>query len=420
MKFVDLFAGIGGFHVALDKLGFECVFASEINEELRKLYTQNFGISCVGDIRNVENVNIPTHDILCAGFPCQSFSQAGTQSGLQDNRGNLFYEITRILAHHNPKYFILENVPNLVKHDNGETFKIIQQELKNLGYFLKSEVLSPHQFGIPQIRKRIFIVGSKDEEEINKFIFPKPIENNNINIRSVLDTDLDNIVKVEKRQLDCINTWQKIISAIPSTSKLPSFPIWTTEFGATYPFEKKATLKYSLSDLKKFKGAFGINLNVQNKEILKEKLPTYVVNNENEIFPKWKVRFIQQNRVFYREHKKLLKPFIEKLKTFPHSWQKFEWNCKGEIRDLKHHILQFRSSGLRVKRANYSPSLIASTMTQLPIIGWEMRYMTEIEAARLQSLEGIKLPSRRTAAFKSLGNAVNAKIVESICENFSL
>ncbi len=118
MRFIDLFAGLGGFHLALRELGHECVFASELDEKLREIYLANFGIQPAGDIRNIPLDDIPPHDILCAGFPCQPFSKAGSQEGMNDTeRGMLFYEILRIIDYHKPKYIILENVPNIKKHN---------------------------------------------------------------------------------------------------------------------------------------------------------------------------------------------------------------------------------------------------------------------------------------------------------------
>jgi len=126
--FIDLFAGLGGFHLALKKLGCRCVFASELQPELRNLYSVNFGMECSGDINNVDITNdIPAHNILCAGFPCQPFSKAGKRQGFEDEkeRGNLFYKIMEILDYHNPEFVILENVPNLKSHDGGKTYATI-------------------------------------------------------------------------------------------------------------------------------------------------------------------------------------------------------------------------------------------------------------------------------------------------------
>ena len=138
MKFIDLFAGLGGFHLALVGLGHECVFASELNNDLRDLYERNFNIRPAGDIRKVSLEDIPKHDILCAGFPCQPFSKAGNQDGLENtNLGNLYKEIIRIIENHKPNYFLLENVPHLESHNNGETWAIIENQLKRQGYDVK-------------------------------------------------------------------------------------------------------------------------------------------------------------------------------------------------------------------------------------------------------------------------------------------
>ncbi|MEQ2439144.1 DNA cytosine methyltransferase, partial [Phocaeicola vulgatus] len=134
LKFIDLFAGLGGFHLALEKLGCECVFASEIQTELRTLYERNHGIICHGDINEVDiEKDIPEHDILCGGFPCQPFSQAGKQKGFGDeNRGNLFYKIWDILQCKKPEFVFLENVPNLKSHDEGNTYRVIHETLSRL------------------------------------------------------------------------------------------------------------------------------------------------------------------------------------------------------------------------------------------------------------------------------------------------
>ncbi|WP_081741556.1 DNA cytosine methyltransferase [Bacteroides reticulotermitis] len=151
MKFIDLFAGLGGFHLALEKLGHKCVFASEIISELRELYQTNHGMECSGDINAIKIKDIPKHDILCAGFPCQPFSQAGFQRGFEDEKsGNFFYKIMEILEHHKPEFVFLENVPNLKTHDGGKTYEIIHTTLETL-YDVREDIISPHYFGIPHI-----------------------------------------------------------------------------------------------------------------------------------------------------------------------------------------------------------------------------------------------------------------------------
>ena len=154
LRFIDLFAGLGGFHLALHELGHNCVFASELDNELRELYKLNHNVlnpdkNIRGNIHQVAVNEIPAHDILCAGFPCQPFSQAGKRKGLNDPvNGNHFSKIIEILKYHKPKYVLLENVPNLKGHDNGETWLTIKKQLKDVGYYIDFKILSPHEFGI--------------------------------------------------------------------------------------------------------------------------------------------------------------------------------------------------------------------------------------------------------------------------------
>lgn len=180
MTFIDLFAGVGGFHLALMRGGGECLFVSEIDINAQKTYIANFpNTKIYGDITLIPSSNIPSHDVLCAGFPCQPFSIAGYQKGFDDVRGTLFFDICRITQTHKPKVLLLENVKNLKTHNNGQTFKTIIKNLKDLGYEVYSEVLnaSTHS-NIPQNRERIFIVAFNKNKVKNhqNFLFPKPIK----------------------------------------------------------------------------------------------------------------------------------------------------------------------------------------------------------------------------------------------------
>jgi DNA (cytosine-5)-methyltransferase 1 len=160
LKFIDLFCGIGGFHQALNKLGFKCVFASDIDENCRKTYKNNYNLQPEGDITKIDIDKIPNFDILCGGFPCQPFSKAGFQKGFNDTRGNLFFDICKIVKIHNPMYLILENVRNLASHDNGNTWKVIRKSIKEMGYYTYDEpvLLNVLHFNIPQNRERVVIM----------------------------------------------------------------------------------------------------------------------------------------------------------------------------------------------------------------------------------------------------------------------
>lgn len=172
-RFIDLFCGIGGFHLALSSFGATCVFASEINEAACNVYEKNFGIKPKGDIKKIRCKDIPSHDILCAGFPCQPFSISGNKQGFNDPNGKLFFEIVRIARFHKPKIILLENVRNLESHDEGKTLKIIKDKLNGLGYKTFSKVLNSTYFGVPQARKRIYIIAFKNNLRIKNFSFPE-------------------------------------------------------------------------------------------------------------------------------------------------------------------------------------------------------------------------------------------------------
>lgn len=149
LKFIDLFSGIGGFHIALSSFGAKCVFASEWNKHASETYSANYNITPVGDITKVEEKDIPSHDILCAGFPCQAFSVSGKQMGFNDTRGTLFFEVARIAKHHKPKIILLENVKNFAKHDSGKTLKTVILALNEIGYNVYYKILNTSNFGLP-------------------------------------------------------------------------------------------------------------------------------------------------------------------------------------------------------------------------------------------------------------------------------
>jgi len=411
LQFVDLFAGIGGFHVGLERLGHRCVYACEKDDKLRAIYHQSFGLDPAGDIRTVEVDDMPQHDVLCAGFPCQPFSKAGEQLGLScDRDGDLFAEILRILDVHRPKWILLENVANLLRHDGGETYRWMKDELEDMGYAISQRVLSPHQFGVPQIRERAFIVGSTSG--LDHFEWPEPPVSTP-DIRSVLDPAPDDARPLPDHYVRCLHVWQEFLDRLPPDEQLPSFPIWTFEFGATYPYEGPPPLRRDPRYLARTRGSFGKPLSGLTEHERRERLPSYARGLA--AFPRWKQAFIAQNRAFFERHRKRLKRWLPKLAPFAPSLQKLEWNCKGEARRLDEHVLQFRASGVRVKRSNWAPALVAMTTTQVPVITWEQRYMTVRECSRLQGLGHIDLSSlNSTSAYRAIGNAVSADLVEMI------
>lgn len=173
LKFIDLFAGIGGFHIALSSLGGKAVFASEWDKEAAQVYENNFSLKPEGDITKISEKSIPDHDILCAGFPCQAFSISGKQLGFEDSRGTLFFDVARIAKEKQPKIMFLENVKNLARHDNGKTLAVIKNTLDEIGYDVFDKVLDASKFGVPQSRKRIYIVCFRKDLKVKDFSFPK-------------------------------------------------------------------------------------------------------------------------------------------------------------------------------------------------------------------------------------------------------
>lgn len=172
MQFIDLFCGIGGFRLALERLGLYCVFSSDIDKWARQTYHANFSDEPAGDITQIPAEDIPEHDLICAGFPCQAFSIAGKREGFADSRGTLFFEIIRLARHHQPAVLFLENVRNLVSHDKGRTFNTIMQELDSVGYDVFYQVLDSSRFGVPTSRHRVYLVCFRKNLGIDEFVFP--------------------------------------------------------------------------------------------------------------------------------------------------------------------------------------------------------------------------------------------------------
>lgn len=433
MRFVDLFAGLGGFHEALKGLGHKCVFACEIDEDLREIYTNNFpSVSkrTFADIRQCKDL-VPAHDILCAGFPCQPFSKSGSQRGLNDKtQGTLFHEVLYILERRRPEYVILENVGNFERHDGGHTWQIVRESLERLGYNTQGTehitcggvgLLSPQHLGFPHSRERFYIVACRKPLPLDPF--PK-------RDRSRVTT-LDDIVQLvgeldehdlsetalSGQQRECIDHWNSLLSKLPESKVvLPSFPIWGDELDATYPFQSSTPFATPVRELARTLNGHASQSRILRKELVKL-LPNYA-RSETKQFPRWKIEFIRQNREWFEQHRRYFsKRWIKVLRTFPPSLRKLEWNCQGEERDLWKYVLQFRPSGLRVKRYSTSPSLVAMTSTQIPVLGPQRRFLTRVEGLRLQGFpDSHKIPMSRTKTFQALGNAVHVGVVRAIAQ----
>lgn len=380
--FIDLFCGIGGFHQAMSDLGGECVYASDIDEDCRKTYEANYGIRPDGDITQVNAADIPAHDVLCGGFPCQAFSKAGKRLGFADaTKGTLFFDIMRIAGHHKPKYMLLENVRNLASHDHGNTWRVIHDSIVEAGYnVIDSPVIfSPHYIGIPQHRERVFIMCvRKDIGEIPPFYFNQE-RIPECSIDSILqeDSEIENLerYRLKPEMIEWIDNWNEFIRGI-KCEKLPGFPVWADSLCA-----------------------------LEDNHLI----------SEWENLPKWMQNFIRKNSELWSQNKEFIETWLVKARKNPlffGSKAKLEWQA-GECDrpDIWEHIMQIRPSGLRVKPGTYFPALVA--ITQTSIVGRRKRFLTPRECARLQSFpDTFKCDAKNPQAYKQFGNSINVELVK--------
>lgn len=394
-KFIDLFAGIGGFHLAMAELGGECVFASEIDRECRAMYETNFGIEPAGDIKPLTEgpfVDIPDHDVLCAGFPCQPFSKSGAQLGMDETRGTLLFNILKILEAKQPRFVILENVRNLAGPRQSRAWQTITYNLRLLGYQVadKPAVFSPHllrpeEGGRPQVRERVFIlaerVGGDEAWKVpDPLVDRKPSEGwdpKDWRIKDWLQNDAEiadpGRYTLRPNEIRWLAAWDDFIKQLSKHEALPGFPIWADAFkhrAQVYPWT-----------------------------------------------PPWKANFLEKNAALYRRNKVWITAWKRehKVDQFPESRRKFEWQARGWEPNLDDLVMHLRPSGIRVKGPTYLPALVA--ITQTSIIGERGRRITPREAARLQSLpEGFVLHETNSVAYRQLGNAVNVGVVKHVAK----
>ncbi len=384
-KFIDLFAGIGGFHLAASQLGGQCVFASEFDENARQTYQTNFlkhnkelfySGNFAGDITKVDEKDIPDFDFLFAGFPCQPFSKGGYRKGFDDTRGTLFFDVARIIKHHQPSFVLLENVQNLLTHDEGRTFKTISNTLDELGYALSASplILSPDDFGISAIRKRIFIPAIKKElVKKDQFMLDFSDALSSVDEQGVYKIagsgQVDKKFYISNYEDKVLSTWNEFYLNIDL--KIIGFPIWADEFNKNYK----------------------------------------IIDT-----PEWKKGFILKNRELYKRNKKFIDRWLKKhsfLEWMKPTQRKMEWQAGADIEDIYDGLIQFRPSGVRVKRPNKFSTLVAMNHPQ--IIGKYKRRLTPDETKKLQSLpDDFKLHSQNNIALKQLGNSVNVTVIKEI------
>ena len=387
-KFIDLFAGIGGFHCAMDRYSkgkAKCIMASEINPDAKTTYEKHFKMNVMGDITKISKKDIPdAFDVVCGGFPCQTFSKAGMQKGFGDPRGTLFREIIRLSENEDiskqPKVMILENVRNLISHDNGVTWNTIKKALEDINYNVIDTpiVVGPKDFDIPQLRERAIILAVRKDiynGEINLDISRK--KNNSTSIYDIVDENLSTEeyeeYKITDKEEAVLDAWNAFVKGI--NLSVIGFPIWSDEFGDNR----------DISDL-----------------------------------PEWKQEFINKNRKLYKDNKEFIDKWLKKYKirSFIPTYRKFEWQVANKIHDVYDGIIQFRPSGIRVKQPTESPTLVA--MVHVPIIGRYKRRITINEARKLQSFPPNYDFSNESKfnAYKQLGNAVNVEVIYQVFKKF--
>ena len=374
-KFIDLCAGIGGFHIALKELGGECVLAAEIDTYAIETYNQNYNIDSNNNLRDLTKKDIPDYDILCAGFPCQTFSKAGSQQGFEDIRGTIFFDIVRILTETKPKFILLENVRNLASHNNGNTWNTIRKTLTEIGYLVpeKPFIVSPLNFGVPQSRERVFIPCiRKDIAKVEKIELEVPIKKDTT-IFDILEPIVELKYSISEYEKYVIQVWEEFKQGI--TTKALGFPIWYDSFKLD---------RGSIKDL-----------------------------------PQWKQDFIIKNIELYETNKTFINSWEKKfnnLEDLQPTHRKFEWQMGTEYTSIYQGIIQFRPSGIRVKKPDFFPALVA--MVHIPIIGKYLRRLTPRECARLQSFpDTFQLLSNDKQAYKQLGNSLNVTVAKYVFEN---
>lgn len=393
--YIDLFAGIGGFAAALNGFGGKGVYSVEIDESASKVYELNWGHSPLGDITldaNESVMNVPPHDLLAAGFPCQPFSKSGAQKGMEETRGTLYWNILRIIQAHHPKIVILENVRNLAGPRHTHEWEVIIRTLREEGYHVSQTpaVFSPHLLprnkgGRPQVRERVFITATHSPEHAHLEPAP-PFEFKSLagwnpqrwDLASDLPLDMNPAIpgtaltKSEILWIDAWDDWVQKFYEFNEGKQPPGFPVWADAW------------------------------------VLQRDL--FVSENT----PKWKRNFLEKNSELYSNNQTWIDEWASKwgvfTDAFPPSRRKLEWQAQATP-TLWETVMHFRPSGIRAKRATYLPALVA--ITQTSIIGPLRRRLSTREAARLQGLpESFTFGDQKdSATYKQLGNGVNVGAV---------
>ncbi len=457
VRFIDLFAGIGGFHHAALKVfpDAECVMAVELDDDCKRVYSATFeGIDLRGDIRDVLSVTksglkreattaeilsenlVPEHDILFAGFPCQPFSKGGVQAGLTDStRGTLFHEIIRIVDARRPSLVVLENVSNLVGHDEGRTWSTVIDKLQSLNYSVDSQplVVSPHKIrslvgGTPQNRPRVYIVAANKAKGLTAPQNSRLFESDDLvsdtsswDLAAFLGGTLGQAIPVSEQEHIWLSAWDDFVRRIP-VDETPSFPVWVDSWYGTMKLPGR--VKSSVASIRKESNA---NRVIEWGSGAQFSMP---IESQRLSPPQWWSDIDKKNRDFYSKHSEVLDSWVEQweILSFPDTRRKFEWQAKSLQREagaqtIRDCLIQLRPSGVRVRPSTYAPALIA--MNQASILGtpsgWKK--LGPAHAARLQGFPDEDLWRRisvvdksfnQNSALKQLGNAVHVGVTSLV------
>jgi len=380
LTFVDLFCGIGGFHQALDTLGAKFIFACDIDEQCRINYELNYGLKPVKDIKDINEKTLPDFDILCGGFPCQPFSNGGKKKTFDDKRGLLFDEIMRIVKEKQPRFLFLENVKHILKVSEGKVLAYIEQQIDEHGYVLQRFQMSPHEYGVPQQRERIYFVCVR--KDIYNGI-PIQLKNDDTPVLTASDiledtNTIDNKYYLEGDLLKVLEAWDEFIRYV----------------------DVGETLSPTI--------------------LIHDAFKSYTEDEFNGLAT-WRKEYMIKNRRILEKYKDFIGPWYIKHKELLSKreiYGKLEWQV-GKVKEndsIFNYFMQIRQSGIRVKKEKYFPTLVA--ISQIPIYGRQKRYITPRECARLQSFpDTYKISPNDKVSYKQFGNSVNVKNVKTVIES---
>lgn len=458
-RFVDLFAGIGGFHAVMKAFGGECVYAVEVDKQAATVYEANWGHKALGDITQDADddlgiMNVPAHDVLCAGFPCQPFSKSGAQRGMDEARGTLFFNIASIIKTHHPKVVLLENVRNLIGPRHEHEWEVIIRTLREEGYNVSARpaIFSPHLLpehlgGVPQVRERVFITATYAPDSVPRNAdgtvdvvalgpppvatmtdrFPRMAESNapifdpgaadggwSLLDGPVLDESHVipgcDLTSAETLWIDAWDEFARFMHERTSTP-LKGFPYWADSWldfpEAAAAMRRPPRPKHS-SETGRYEPNSGAGL----------RLPAKITRPRiDSTLPPWKQSHLRRNYDAFEDHWRDILPWAWRwgvyTDLFPASRRKLEWQAQ-DAKALWDTVMHFRPSGIRAKRATYLPALVA--ITQTSIVGPRERRLSPRETARLQGLpDSFIFPNQPAAAtYKQMGNGVAIGAVQHV------